>query len=133
MKESHVTIADLVREEDLSYQRMSRAVGCLRRAGLITPQRGDNNEIQLSEKEAMLIRSLAELIRRDFGVQRGADFLTKQIWRKQLQLYASRIQGLVQKHPECRNALEEAGLLEESMSLSPEQLDALVQRAFELA
>ena len=65
-KEAYVTLKDLeVEHSDVSYQRLNRAVKALRVAGLISPRRGDKNELRLERQHAHLVVRLLDQLREE--------------------------------------------------------------------
>ncbi|MCK4600078.1 hypothetical protein KAU37_09710 [Candidatus Bipolaricaulota bacterium] len=113
-REGYITIKDLQRQHsDISYQRLNRAVGCLRKAGLISPWRGRNNELQMSPGHALLVERLVQLMRRDYGVKKAVTFLDAQVAKERVEKMQDSVERLVSGNPDLEEKCRAVGLLGE--------------------
>lgn len=129
MKKKQVTLKDLeTRHSAVSYQRLNRAIRAMKSAGLVSISRGKNNEIQMTEANAMLVNSLVQLMQRDFGIKKAVDFLDAQVARAKLDSYRKRIRKMVKMNPEFEDVFDRAGLLEEDAELSCQEAEQLAKR-----
>jgi len=111
MDSEFVTLQDLQeRHSDFAYRRLNRAVGCLRQAGVIQPWRGKHNEIRMSPSHALLVDRLADLMRRDFGIQKAIAFLQAEIAQDRVKELESVIARLSRTNRDLEEKCRAAGL-----------------------